>query len=234
MSNSSLTRREELFLQALAELRESDTIDVEYEIQGPLVDSLEDMTEVFSLFPHLRDVIFDPALKRCSLRFEELASSWRSADSEPSLGGEFRIVQFHNAILSGPPALAWEGSSDAERSLYSEFRMIDDTPQSGVGVLAAVRIQPAVTPLEIWYYTGSIGESPWQAVQMELNYCGYLDALLLTKGTIGWQYLFTNTSLQCPGFRNTVRRLTKMLDVFLALFPQHDYTSLAQRLHERL
>ena len=36
---------------------------------------------------------------------------------------------------------------------------------------------------------------------MDVDYCEYLDALLLTKGTFGWQYLFTEASLRDDRFQ---------------------------------
>lgn len=231
-----LTPREELFAQALVELQNSNMIEVEHEKQGPTLESLEGAAKILSKHRILKDVILDRVLEQCSLRFTELACYWRmSEDSSPSLSGEFRIILFYDAILMRSPNVGWEGSSDAERRLYSEFRIIDDNnARSGTGMFAAVRIQSGVNPLEIWYYTGSQGGNPWQAVKMELDYCGYLDYLLLTKGTFGWQYLFTETPLTGSDFRHIATRLKKMVDIFPRIFPQHDYTSLAQRLQDRL
>ena len=69
---------------------------------------------------------------------------------------------------------------------------------------------------------------------MDIDYCAYLAALRVTKGTFGWQYLFTEVSLAEEDYKNTARRLTDMLDVFPRLFPAHDYSELRARLEERL
>ncbi len=69
---------------------------------------------------------------------------------------------------------------------------------------------------------------------MDITYCQYLDALLLTKGTYGWQYLYTDISLRRGDFDETVRYLRGMLEVFPEIFPQHDYRELRERLEARL
>ncbi|MGI5424124.1 hypothetical protein [Streptomyces sp. CA-179760] len=56
----------------------------------------------------------------------------------------------------------------------------------------------------------------------------------MTKGTFGWQYLFTDVSLRGDDFGETGRRLNDMLTVFPELFPGYDYQPLRSRLAARL
>lgn len=69
---------------------------------------------------------------------------------------------------------------------------------------------------------------------MDLDYLGYLEALAVTKGAYGWQYLFTDLSLLNDDLHHVVESVKAMLRRFPDLFPQHDYTQLRERLEERL
>lgn len=69
---------------------------------------------------------------------------------------------------------------------------------------------------------------------MDVDYCGYLAALLVTKGTYGWQYLFADVSLADDIHHHTVENARRMLEVFPRLFPGYDYAPLAARLEARL
>lgn len=68
---------------------------------------------------------------------------------------------------------------------------------------------------------------------MEVTYREYLDALLVTKGTYGWQYLYTDVSLG-RGFGGVRRYLQGMIELFPEIFPNHDYSPLVERLEARL
>ncbi|OKI38305.1 hypothetical protein A6A29_10030 [Streptomyces sp. TSRI0281] len=98
-------------------------------------------------------------------------------------------------------------------------------------------MQPKVDPLEIWYSAiADIGGDPYLPgfIKMNITYCQYLDAMILTKGTYGWQYLYTDISLSRGDFHETVKYLQGMLSVFPEIFPQHDYGDLRARLEARL
>ncbi|MFI9047085.1 hypothetical protein [Streptomyces sp. NPDC053427] len=58
---------------------------------------------------------------------------------------------------------------------------------------------------------------------MDVDLCGYLDALCVTKGAYGWQYLFTDVSLAEDDHEVTAEFLTEMLAVLPDVFPAHDY-----------
>ncbi|MFI0465957.1 hypothetical protein ACH347_17935 [Saccharopolyspora sp. 5N102] len=93
-------------------------------------------------------------------------------------------------------------------------------------MVVSIRVEPNRAPQEIWVWDARIG-----ALQMDL---GYLEALALTKGTFGWQYLFTDASLASDDFHHTARYLKSMLRVFPEIFPHHDYAGLQERLAARL
>ena len=166
--------------------------------------------------------------RRWALRFSHLWCHWRARDESSPLGGEFYLPAFLEAVVRPGPALAWEETPESERALFSEWRVIDQAPGSGTGALSAVRLQSDVDPLEIWHYERRFGP-----LRMDVDYLGYLDALLVTKGTYGWQYLFVDTSMRSIEHIHHVRSLTARLDLFPRIFPDHDYAPLRARLTER-
>ncbi|WP_091099661.1 hypothetical protein [Micromonospora citrea] len=91
-----------------------------------------------------------------------------------------------------------------------------------------MRATPGASDPEIWFHDLRDG-----ALRMDLDYPGYLEALLVTKGVIGWQYLYCAPEDCGMGFFPLVDGLAEMLDVFPRLFPHHDYADLAARLRER-
>ncbi|MEV0053676.1 hypothetical protein AB0H34_24630 [Saccharopolyspora shandongensis] len=62
--------------------------------------------------------------------------------------------------------------------------MIDEKPGGGGGTFAALRLQPDNPFPEIWYHDFRKG-----AFKLDVDYCGYLDELITTKGAPGWHYL---------------------------------------------
>ncbi|WP_431046499.1 hypothetical protein ACQUSR_31650 [Streptomyces sp. P1-3] len=95
-----------------------------------------------------------------SPRISELANHWRGAPRAglPELGGEFRITDLFSAMNKHPPDLIPSGWPGAEPC--SELRVIDNTPLTAAGQLAAIRIQRHTDPLDhfpglfpAWDYT---------------------------------------------------------------------------------
>ncbi|MDA3646897.1 hypothetical protein LZ318_40660 [Saccharopolyspora indica] len=234
------TRYEELLAGSLSELRDHPAIDVSRDtlvVQSDAVGAdgmaaaelAAESMAAGAMIADLGDVVVDPAIAESAPRFSRIACRWRASDESTGLGGEFRVPYFFAALFEPAPPLAWEGSPDDERELLAQFREIDGHPRAGTGLVAAVRVEANRTPLEIWVWDARIGP-----LQMELDYLGYLEALALTKGTFGWQYLFTHVSLASNDFHHTAKGLTTMLRVFPELFPDHDYTPLRERLEARL
>ncbi|MER7078064.1 hypothetical protein SAMN02982929_03285 [Saccharopolyspora kobensis] len=234
------TRHEELLAGALSELREHpaidvlrDTLVVQPDAIGadamPAAKLAAESMEAGAMIADLSDVVVDPAIAESAPRFGRFAGHWRASDEAAGLAGEFRLPYFFGALFEPAPPLAWEGTPDDERELLAQFREIDGHPRAGTGLIAAVRVEPHRTPLEIWVWDARIGP-----LQMDLDYLGYLEALALTKGTFGWQYLFTRASLASVDFRHTAKDMATMLRVFPELFPNHDYAPLRARLEARL
>ncbi|MEN3616176.1 hypothetical protein AAH979_42775 [Plantactinospora sp. ZYX-F-223] len=228
---SSLTPQESSWLDLLAELRNSPAIHVYNEYNGPIDDSLGDASEAMSELADDYGVHLDPSFRELYTRFSGIGSSWRTTEEYPFISGEFHIASIQLEIEQAPPKLGWTESPIDDPDLEYELRTIDGTPDSGVGTLAAVRIQPGpgtVNP-EIWFDHGSRGV--WK---LDLDYRGYMEALRVTKGTFGWQYLFTDVRLRGDDFGGIGERLSNMLNVFPDLFPDYDYKPLRRRLAARL
>lgn len=171
-----------------------------------------------------------PYFHQSFVRFNCLWTRWRLEDAE--LNGEFRIGNLPEALATVPPPFSVNSSSAAERQLHSELRVIDDRPDSGTGHQATLRLQPGISDPQLWYFHLGLG-----TLRMDINYQQYLDALILTKGTSGWQFLFCDITKDLRGtydFEVASRQLKTMLDVFPELFPGHDYSGLRARLKERL
>ncbi|MFD9219024.1 hypothetical protein ACFWDI_03070 [Streptomyces sp. NPDC060064] len=236
----SPTDIEQQLFKTQREIEECPHFSVDRSATGELGDCYEESPALFRYLPDWQGVVLSRELCIHSPRITEIGNRWRtnSVSGLPEFHGEFRVTDLFTAVLKHPPELSWSGSSDEERRFFAELRVIDDTPVAATGQLAAIRIQPHVDPLEIWYYDMDLNRAEgWdrQYVRLDLTYTEYIQQLALTKGTFGWQYLFTDeVSLGEPDFKAVRTQLTTMLDVFPVLFPAWDYTELAQRLEARL
>jgi hypothetical protein len=226
------TPYERRWLDVLAELRNCPDPDlhVTRDHQGPL--TAEPADALFGNLAERDGVVLDPALKQCFLRFDGLGACWTFGEEEtdPLFSGEFNVSPLIQTIRKRPPVERYPDPSPEQLELLSELRDFDGTPMTGVGHISSLRInQGGVHNPQIWFSDGPLGIH-----RMDVDLCGYLDALCITKGTFGWQYLFTDVSLADEDQEVTAELLTEMLAVFPDLFPDHDYEPLRARLAERL
>ncbi|SED48094.1 hypothetical protein [Streptomyces melanosporofaciens] len=248
------TANEERHLASLRELVNCPYIDVEHEEVEQLTPPLADLPPPADFNEKWRGVQLDGDIVSRGLRFTELGACWSTMTGEdyddvsedveadrliesepPEIRGEFFLRSIHD-ILSQPAGPADPVETEFQRTFLSELRVMDQTPRSGAGMLTYLRLKPGTSPLEIWYSDiAAIGAPPYPGgfIQMDITYSEYLDALLLTKGTYGWQYLYTDISL-ADGFSDTVDYLEGMLSLFPQIFPNHDYSDLRVRLEARL
>ncbi|TJZ54223.1 hypothetical protein FCH28_13665 [Streptomyces piniterrae] len=228
---------EQRLLKTQQELQDCPHLTVNRSLTGELGQIFEKTPALFGYLPEWDGVVLSSELCVNSPRISELANHWWSAPGAdlPELGGEFRITDLFSAVIKHPPDLIPSGWPGAE--LCSELRVIDNTPLTAAGQLAAIRIQRHTDPLEIWYYDMDMNEvEGWgrQLVRLDLTYTGYLERLVLTKGTYGWQYLFTDeVPFTDPYFKDIRTGLGAMLDHFPGLFPTWDYTDLRRRFAAR-
>ncbi len=232
-------RHERLLAQAVTELRDCpeiavsrDDLVVEADAEGvngmSSAQLAEEAMEAAALVSELEHVTIDHAVVEGSPRFRNVSSHWRATKSAETLTGEFRVPQFYRAIFEPALPLVHDGSSGEERELLAQLRRIDGQPRSGTGLMSAVRLRPKANPLEIWVWDARIGP-----MRMDLDYLGYLEALSVTKGVYGWQYLYTDAYLGADDFHHFAASVEAMMRLFPELFPHHDYTPLRIRLEER-
>jgi hypothetical protein len=226
---SDLNAYECRYLSMLDELQNASEVDVMYEERRPIREDAEDAPEIFQLIAEEEGVALDPSLHRVFLRFDGLSSHWAVERPGIYLTGEFSVRHIGAAMLTTGVEPATDEPSEQEGRLYGEMRAFDEQPRGGGGTLSALRIDPGMSNPEVWYYHATRG-----VFRMDLDYPDYLDALLVTKGTDGWQYLFTDVSLREIDFQGAAENIQNMLRIFPEIFPGHDYAPFEARLAERL
>ncbi|MER7078546.1 hypothetical protein [Saccharopolyspora kobensis] len=229
---AELTAYETTWLGVLDELRGCPEIRVEYAERGELLET-EDADRVFGELADCDGIALDASLKECHLRFSGLSAAWDvpdpEYDEESLIAGEFYLANVHQAFRSGPLVERLPFPTPDEVRFYGQLRSFDGTPHGGVGHLSLLRLSPGVSRPELWFDATTKGYH-----RMDLDYPGYLEALRITKGTYGWQFLFTDVSLDDGGEFEVAGRFAEiMLEVFPRLFPGHDYAPLRSRLAER-
>jgi hypothetical protein len=232
-----LTPTEAAHMKSFRDLLASEVIEIDFEKAGIVGNPLGGVPTFFEMLPEWDGVTLAPSLNECTLWMSELSCRWRTSGDLPQFGGEFRLEGVYDALLKNPPELGWEGSSQEEIEFFAQLRTIDGTPRSGAGLTTAIRVQKNVDPLEIWYCDKDLSRNPEHSldyVKLGIDYCGYMHVLPLTKGTFGWQYLYTDVSLRGGTLQSVGEDLRNMLAVFPEIFPEYDYTELAGRLEARL
>lgn len=225
---SDLSDYERRFLSMLDELRDASEVDLLYEERGPIEEEIGDASETFAFIAEEEGIELDPSLQRSFLRFEGISSHWAVERPGVYMTGEFSIRHIAAAMLTIGVAPATDEPSHQEQVLYSELRPFDEHPRGGGGSLSALRVDAETVSPEVWYYHATRG-----VFRMDIDYPAYLDALLVTKGTYGWQYLFTDVSMRDIDFQGAAENIQNMLRIFPDIFPSHDYTDLQARLRER-
>ncbi|MCI2420867.1 hypothetical protein MOQ72_25790 [Saccharopolyspora sp. K220] len=210
----------------LDELRGTGEFDVSEARFAEIPRYLDDPDFVYGSLSEDYGLPLSPAVRGYFFRYDEIKAHWRSLNPNSDLVGEFRLSHIYSGRRM---SYIWEGTNDQERELYQQLLIFDDTPQTGTGRMAMMRTPRGTTDPEIWYFDMHDG-----AMEMDLDYGAYLDTLLATKGTIGWQYLFCDKGMGDQGFDPIAQELKEMLEVFPRLFPDHDYSNLRARLRERV
>ncbi|MBC9728847.1 hypothetical protein [Streptomyces sp. TRM68367] len=218
---------ERRLLHAIREVRESPFCDVKYEQVGAGGTGL-DPTGIFEMMAE-EGFPLTERLKEAYFPYRYMALHWISADPEVSLVGDFSVMNIDTGSerkLLNLDDFAWY---ESDKALLSELSILDDISRGGSGQLATMRFLPGVSSPEIWYL-----DRFHTFVKLDLDYRDYLDNLIITKGVIGWQYLFADVSLNDSEFSNTLDNIKIMLRVFPEHFPDYDYAPLQERLEARL
>lgn len=226
-----LTPYERRLTRLQEEITGNERLSILVEQNAGIADLAEDAEEEFREIAELYGMDLAPYFHESYVRFNGLWTCWRLEEGDVSLTGEFRVGNLPLALATYPPPFSVNSSTPAERLLHSELRVIDDRPEGGTGNQATLRLQPGASDPELWYFHLGLG-----VLRMDINYQEYLDALILTKGTSGWQFLFCEITKDMKSgydFSTAARHMRTMLDVFPELFPGHDYSGLRARLDER-
>ncbi|MFD9499203.1 hypothetical protein [Streptomyces sp. NPDC060035] len=222
------TEYEQRHLDSLDQLENSPGVQVFHSNSGPFEESVGDAPATFAKIFTWEGVHLDPELQRCFLRFDKIEVHWAIQNPDFHMFGRFSLHHLAAAILTTGAEVEDEYLTEEELRIASELRIFDNPDSSDDGEFAALRIPFGVTSPEVWYHNPSFG-----LFEMDLDYCGYLDALLVTKGVYGWQFLFADVNLREPLFTGVVQSLKRAFKVFPRVFPDHDYGPLEKRMTER-
>ncbi|MFJ9032480.1 hypothetical protein ACIRQP_28920 [Streptomyces sp. NPDC102274] len=159
---------------------------------------------------------------------DEYHADWITADGR--VRGEFCLGNIHGCLVDGHLPLTDEGLGPDERRVLPELRIFDQAPFGGAGQVTGLRVLPRGGGVEIWYYVLTRTELH----RLNLDYGTYLEALLITKGAWGWQYLFADVDLTERRYHDAASNLAAMFEALPVLFPDHDYEPLRARWRERL
>ncbi|MFI8420278.1 hypothetical protein [Streptomyces sp. NPDC085479] len=215
------------FLQLMKDLRNSDSVTVMGEVRGGVSAEMLDSWAGLSMLEELYDVVPDPSLADHHIRYSEFGIHWAEVGDSVGAGGEFVLRELAGAIMSGPPD-SENVRDDAQRDLFRQLRVIDYQPEGGVAAFSAVRLNGRFIDPRVWVY-----RFPYGAFELDLDYRGYLEALLLTKGFYGWQFLYSDVQLTGAKYEPIVRLIRTGLDFLAAVFPDSRYEELEVRLSER-
>jgi hypothetical protein len=221
---TSIERR---FLEQIESLKRSDAVGLIRERKGYISEVVADSTAGFAQLEELVGISLDPALKDYHVRYSELGINWYEA-AAGGAGGEFCLCELVDALLSGPPD-DYCVRDDEERNLFKQLRVVDGQPNTGEIAFTAVQLAGNTIAPQMWWYL-----FPRGAFALDLDYPGYLEALLLTKGFYCWQLLYADVRLGDRGFASTVDSIRNGLDFLKGALPDPRYEELETRLAERL
>ncbi|MEU5536820.1 hypothetical protein [Streptomyces sp. NPDC020362] len=223
-----LTDAERRYLGLVDELNAAPGVDVFYEERGPVDEYVGDADEAFQLVAEEVGITLDASLRPVYLRFDGLSSHWAIERPDLYLTGEFSLRHVAAAMMVAGVEPAVDEPSEQDERLCAELYSFDEHPRGGGGTLAALRFPQGSTVPEVWYHHLTRG-----TFRMDIGYPEYLETLLVTKGTHGWQYLFTDVRFGDIDFQGAAENLQNMLRVFPEIFPGHDYSGLRARLEAR-
>ncbi|GAB3440863.1 hypothetical protein [Actinophytocola sediminis] len=212
---------------AIEEIDRAENLELNYSQVAP-VDTWRGVAEpVLTDLTEKHGIDAEP-LRRNFFAPDRMHAVWRS-DSGPLMVGEFCLNHIHLAInrASFPPDDWTMPASD--KNVLGSLRVIDTAPQGGSGDIAGLRLVEGSAP-EVWFYDAGLH----RIHRLDLGYAEYLDTVLLTKGTTGWQYLFADVQLGAAELNTPASMLETMFDTFPTAFPDHDYSALRQRWQARL
>lgn len=144
---------------------------------------------------------------------------WKSIDGKTS--GEFDLISMSLVLFRGDQTqLSHDEMSDEEIEFYDNIQTIDIHGFSGDGQYAAFEFPEKGFPFNLWFIHRDA------RFQLDLDYGGYLDALIETRGLHGWQYFFLKEYDQLSKDDYALGRAKKLMENTLTglkeLFPEVD------------
>ena len=138
-----------------------------------------------------------------------------------NVGGEFSLTQIADAlILKVAPTVFIQKTSAPDIELLKTFRIIDDHPFSGDFKMSVFSLKEGYSPPnepEIYFYDrGSY-------FSMNVDYGGYLDALLEMAAISNWQYLFCEVDWNARTNYDLKQTLKTGLQFLEIIFPNNNY-----------
>ncbi|MEU7892177.1 hypothetical protein AB0B45_04850 [Nonomuraea sp. NPDC049152] len=236
----AFTSYERLHLDSFEEIRRSQHFEVysvglDEQLRPAIGDDLAEY------LPEWENVSMAGGLVSHQLRFSEFFIAWKTTGPLPLVHGEIDVFPLLDVVEQGEGPPIRYPTTEFQRRFLSQLRCIAGSRGSGNGHLTHLRVQPDASPVEIWFDDEHADTElypshpyPCTHVKLDLTYGEYVDALLATKGTRGWEFLFTDIELGKPYFHDIVTNLRNMLEVFPRLFPACDYTPFRERLAARL
>ncbi|MFE0189029.1 hypothetical protein [Streptomyces sp. NPDC058989] len=227
MTRLNFTERYDHMLQ---EMKANPAVTLDDEHRGERREYADDLDAAIAGVATRSGISLASKYRNYAFTEKSLGCRWKIPGGDYPLRGEMHLLDVFQA-LNGEHAevfLDSEDEDEEEEELFDELRIIDRTPYGGGGELAAIRRKAGTPDPEMWFYGGS--DKPFR---LDIGYCEYLDALLVTKGTYGWQYLFRDLSSDNPDLGAGGWSVQMMLDIFPGLFPEHDYSDLQRRWEAR-
>ncbi|KAF4409365.1 MULTISPECIES: hypothetical protein [Streptomyces] len=214
--------------QAIREIRDSDHVKLSYENIEPAEHGDESTETALQRVAETVGMQLPDSFRRNYFAPKRMHAQWRSVQ-ETELVGEFCLYHLHEAFSQ--PDLVPEDTTLAmtDQEIMADLSAVDSAHRTGAGEVTGIRITDEGL-FEVWFYD----MTQRRLERMDLDYAEYLDSVLITKGTSGWQYLFIDGDLTSVSMESTVRRLKAMLSSFPDLFPDYDYAPLRARLEARL
>lgn len=227
---------EKRHLASLKSLREHDDIHLAEERRTKIGPSFSELVPFSKFEREWNDLYLDPDAFEGALRFA-IGASWDFSASGEELAGEYSIPSPLEIMMQHASPLARSLKDPFQRAFAAQLRAMDSDAFAGGGFTTYVRMDPTTPHQEIWFneLVGIGGPPhPYGFVKLNLSYKKYLEILVLTKGIYGWQYLFSDISFSDSAIRHHREGLSRGLQVFPDMFPDHDFTELQQRLEARL
>ncbi|MGY5132221.1 hypothetical protein ACWGJW_07365 [Streptomyces nigrescens] len=219
---------EERYAQMLAEIRASPAVKLRDEHHDDHRDHAEQPDAMISELATRSGISLAPKFLEYAFTTNSLGCRWEIPRTNHTLRGEIHLLDVFNALSNDQTEVFIDTDDDEMEELFDELRIIDRTPYGGGGELTAIRRAAATSDPEMWFYDGSD-----EVFRLDIGYCEYLEALLLTKGTYGWQYLFSDLNSDNAYLGAGGWKVELMLDLFPDIFPEHDYSELQRRWEAR-